>query len=262
MNRGGYMGAASPRYKGAGFAACWERNFMFVAARIVQDLPSLPSLLQLVCITCNRQLQTAIWNSTFVPNLAALLSPFLVLGILVALLAWFSRNRNAHPSASRGPGVLTPVPLATCAMILGIGVGGFIDGIVLHQVLQWHEMLSAKIPPVTLLAKSVNMFWDGIFHAFTLIVTLMGIFLLWKLLRRKDINTSGRVLTGGLLSGWAAFNIIEAVMNHHILKLHNVREITPNIEAWNYGFLGFSVLLLVVGWWLIASGERKYKKLG
>ncbi len=29
------------------------------------------------------------------------------------------------------------------ATILGVGLGGFVDGIVLHQVLQWHHMLSS-----------------------------------------------------------------------------------------------------------------------
>jgi uncharacterized membrane protein len=28
------------------------------------------------------------------------------------------------------------------AFLLGIGLGGFVDGIVLHQVLQWHHMLT------------------------------------------------------------------------------------------------------------------------
>lgn len=136
-------------------------------------------------------------------------------------------------------------------MILGIGVGGFIDGIVLHQILQWHEMLSNKLPPTTLVAKSVNMFWDGIFHAFTLIVTLIGIGLLWKLLWRKDIDRSGNLLAGGMLFGWGLFNIIEGIIDHHLLKLHNVKEASANPGAWNVGFLGVSVILLIVGYLLI-----------
>jgi uncharacterized membrane protein len=28
------------------------------------------------------------------------------------------------------------------AFIMGLGLGGFIDGIVLHQILQWHHMLT------------------------------------------------------------------------------------------------------------------------
>ncbi|RYZ25921.1 MAG: DUF2243 domain-containing protein [Chitinophagaceae bacterium] len=132
-------------------------------------------------------------------------------------------------------------------MILGIGVGGFIDGIVLHQILQWHEMLSNKVPPTDYLGKTVNMFWDGIFHAFTLITTFIGIILLWKLLYRKDINRSGYLLSGGMLLGWGLFNIVEGVIDHHLLKLHNVREISTNPETWNVGFLGLSVILILVG---------------
>ena len=29
-------------------------------------------------------------------------------------------------------------------MLLGVGVGGFVDGILLHQILQWHHMISAE----------------------------------------------------------------------------------------------------------------------
>jgi len=51
---------------------------------------------------------------------------------------------------------------ATIAGILmGIGMGGFVDGIVLHQIFQWHNMVSNWIPPTTMEAMSVNMVWDG-----------------------------------------------------------------------------------------------------
>lgn len=46
------------------------------------------------------------------------------------------------------------------------------------------------------------MFWAGIFHAFTLIVTFVGIIFLWKLLWRKDIDRAGNLLAGGMLQGW------------------------------------------------------------
>ena len=65
-------------------------------------------------------------------------------------------------------------------IVLGIGLGGFVDGIVLHQVLQWHNMLSNWIPPTTLEAMHVNMGWDGVFHAVVWLVTLVGVFLLWS----------------------------------------------------------------------------------
>jgi len=141
-------------------------------------------------------------------------------------------------------------------------MGGFIDGIVLHQILQWHEMLSNKLPPNTLLNKSVNIFWDGIFHAFTFIAVGIGIVLLWKLLYRKDIDRSSRLLVDGLLIGWGLFNIIEGLIDHHILKLHNVRELTGNKDAWNYGFLDFSVLLLCGGYMLIDKRVKTRPVIG
>lgn len=141
--------------------------------------------------------------------------------------------------------------------MLGIGIGGFVDGIVLHQILQWHEMVSNILPPTTYVAKSANMFWDGIFHAFTLIVVIIGIVLMWKLLFKKDIDKSGKLLLGGLLLGWGIFNIVEGIIDHELLKLHNVREISDNKEIWNLGFLGISIIMLVIGWLLVKVSETK-----
>jgi uncharacterized membrane protein len=99
------------------------------------------------------------------------------------------------------------------------------------------------------------MFWDGIFHAFTLVVTLVGIIRLWKLLWRKDIVRSGYLLGGGLVLGWGIFNMVEGIIDHQVLKLHNVRELSNDPEFWNFGFLGFSVVLLLVGFFLTKRGS-------
>jgi len=203
------------------------------------------------CITCDRQIREGIFNSAFGQNVVVMILPFAVLGGIVALLARVSATWHASARSM----AKTPVPLLSAALILGIGVGGFIDGIVLHQILQWHEMISAKLPPTTYVAKSVNMFWDGIFHAVTLGVTLVGIIRLWKLLQRTEIDKRGALLAGGLIGGWGLFNIVEGVFDHHLLKLHNVRERTPDIDAWNYSFLLFSVALLLAGF-LLARTKR------
>jgi uncharacterized membrane protein len=152
---------------------------------------------------------------------------------------------------------LNPVPLSTASIVLGIGLGGFVDGIFLHQILQWHQMLSSKIPPLTLLNKSVNMFWDGIFHLFSLIVVVIGVVLFWKLLKRKNIDKSGKLLVGGLLAGWGLFNMVEGVIDHHLLKLHNVREITAHPTVWNYSFLIISFVMIVIGYKMMLAGEVK-----
>lgn len=198
------------------------------------------------CITCDRQIREGIFDSAFGKNVILMLLPFAVLGGVVALLSRLSATRYKTQTANT-INFKTPVPLLAVSLILGIGIGGFIDGVVLHQILQWHEMISAKLPPTNYVAKSVNMFWDGIFHAVTLVVTIVGIIRLWKLLHRSDIDRSGNLLAGGLVGGWGLFNIVEGFLDHHLLKLHNVRERTPDVAVWNYGFLLFSVLLLVAG---------------
>ena len=210
-------------------------------------------LFHFACITCNQKIQEAIWNSTFVPNLFALLSAFLVLAIIVVVLIHFTEKRFRSRTEFSPTQMANPVPLTTASMILGIGLGGFIDGIVLHQILQWHEMLSNKIPPISVVSKSINMFWDGIFHAFCLMVTFAGIVLIWKLLWRKDIDRSGGLFVGGLLLGWGLFNIVEGVIDHHLLRLHNVREVTDNPELWNWGFLCISLLMCIAGYYLVTK---------
>src|SRR5687767_11841938 len=85
-------------------------------------------------------------------------------------------------------------PLIAASTLIGIGMGGFADGIVLHQILQWHNMISAKLPPDTLLNSKTNMFWDGMFHAFTWIVTLVGIIQLWNVVKDRATPLSNRIL--------------------------------------------------------------------
>src|SRR3954453_9990957 len=78
-------------------------------------------------------------------------------------------------------------PTRTAGLLLGIGLGGFVDGIALHQIAQWHNMGSAVLPPVTMEAMSRNMMWDGMFHAATWIVTLIGVFMLWSAAARRAV---------------------------------------------------------------------------
>ena len=196
----------------------------------------------LACITCNKQVQEGIYNSTFFPNLLTMLSAFIVLAIVVAVLSAVSAKRH-RSRIQINSGLLTPVPLTTAATVL-------------HQILQWHEMLSFRIPTTDIVGKSVNMFWDGVFHAFCLVVVLIGVVLLWNLLGRKDIDRSGKLLAGGMLLGWGLFNIVEGIIDHHILKLHNVFELAVNHGPANYIFLGISVVMIIVGFALVNSNTK------
>jgi uncharacterized membrane protein len=46
-------------------------------------------------------------------------------------------------------GSATP-PSKASGLLFGIGLGGFLDGIVLHQILQWHHMLSHVLRDLTI----------------------------------------------------------------------------------------------------------------
>ena len=155
-----------------------------------------------------------------------------------------SMSRYAEPIPAR----VTTAP----AILLGIGLGGFIDGIVLHQILQWHSMLSNVVPPSTIEAVHLNMFWDGVFHAATWIVTFVGVLLLWRSGQRGTTPPLG-ILLGGMLLGWGAFNLVEGLINHQLLELHNVREVTAP-TVWNVGFLALSVVIFLLG--LVLASQR------
>jgi uncharacterized membrane protein len=138
------------------------------------------------------------------------------------------------------------MPLVRAGVVLGIGLGGFVDGIVLHQILQWHNMLSSVLPPVDLPSMKANMIGDGLFHAATWLVTVAGLVLLVRAGHRRDVLWSGRLLAGAMLAGWGLFNAVEGVIDHHLLGLHHVRP-GPDQLAWDLAFVASGPLFIAAG---------------
>ena len=147
-------------------------------------------------------------------------------------------------------------PLISAGMVLGVGMGGFVDGIVFHQLLQVHNMLSARRPPTSVVNLEVNMFFDGLFHAFTWLATAAGIALLFRAGRRADVPWSGRTLVGAMLAGWGTFNLVEGVIDHHVLHVHHVVE-RLGVSVWDWAFLGSGVVLILVGLAMIRGGRAR-----
>lgn len=147
-------------------------------------------------------------------------------------------------------------PLTTAGTLLGMGLGGFFDGILLHQLLQVHNMLSARFPKTSIVNMEINMFWDGMFHAFTWVMTAIGLALLWNAVRRRDVALSTKALAGSLALGWGMFNLVEGVIDHHILHLHHVIE-GPGHLPWDLAFLASGVVLIVMGISLIRSAGHE-----
>lgn len=135
-------------------------------------------------------------------------------------------------------------------------MGGFLDGIVLHQILQWHHLLSTPLPAVDLVSVKVNMFWDGLFHAFTWTTTLIGLLLLWRAGKRPDVPWSSPVFGGSLAVGWGLFNLVEGIVDHQILGIHHVRPGAGQL-AWDVGFLILGASLVAAGGVAIRSADRR-----
>lgn len=147
-------------------------------------------------------------------------------------------------------------PLISSGVLMGAGLGGFVDGILLHQMLQTHNMLSGKILPDTLVNAKINMFWDGVFHAAVWVMTAIGLFMLFRVGQRRDVPWSGRTLLGSLLAGWGLFNVVEGIINHQILGLHHVLDYSDNKLPADLAFIAFGVALIVGGWSLIRAGRN------
>ena len=144
--------------------------------------------------------------------------------------------------------------IVSAGILLGTGLGGFIDGILLHQILQWHNMLSSVRPPVDLVEMKFNMVWDGVFHAFTWTMVVLGLWRLWKAGQRSDVSWSTRTLLGAMLIGWGLFNFVEGLIDHQLLGIHHVHPGTGEL-AWDLGFLAFGLLEMAAGWGAIRSGH-------
>jgi uncharacterized membrane protein len=143
-------------------------------------------------------------------------------------------------------------PLIAAGTTLGIGLGGFFDGIVFHQLLQVHNMLSNWVPRTTLVNEEINMFWDGLFHAFCFAATLAGLGMLWNSVKRSDVYLADKAFAGSLLLGWGLFNFVEGLIDHELLQVHHVYQNDPNqFLLWDLIFLASGAGLILIGFFLI-----------
>lgn len=151
--------------------------------------------------------------------------------------------------------------LISAGTLLGMGLGGFVDGILFHQILQWHNMLSSQVVPIDLPTMKYNMVWDGVFHAITWVMTIIGLGLLWRAGQRSDVPWSTRTFAGSLLLGWGLFNVVEGVISHHLLGIHHVHPGTNQL-AWDIVFLVFGGLLIAIGGGMVRAAGRDELRRG
>ncbi|HEX2861009.1 MAG TPA: DUF2243 domain-containing protein [Lacunisphaera sp.] len=138
--------------------------------------------------------------------------------------------------------------ITRAGVVLGLGLGGFLDGIVLHQILGWHHLIcvteSCAAETVAGLKQQVRQ--DGFFHLATWLLTVVGIGLLFSA-ARKSPGATWREVGGAMLGGWGAFNLIEGLVDHQLLGIHHVRPGHPHEFLFDMLFLVSGVLLILAG---------------
>jgi len=139
-------------------------------------------------------------------------------------------------------------PIAPAGALLGAGLGGLIEGIVLTGMLGRHHMLAAG-PAASRVA-------DAGMLGIAWVATLVGVLLAYHAARRRQVPWSGRILLGTMLFGWGAFNLLEGGFAHQILGLHHVVA-GPAAGAWDWAFLALAATLVTVGWSLTRGPVRR-----
>jgi uncharacterized membrane protein len=149
-------------------------------------------------------------------------------------------------------------PLTKAGVVLGLGLGGFLDGIVLHQILGWHHLIcttdTCQVDTVQAL-KAQNT-QDGFFHLATWILTAIGVVMMFPAARERAQLWAGRILFGAMLAGWGLFNLVEGLIDHQLLGIHHVRPGHPNELLWDMLFLASGGVLMLVGSALVRSGQK------
>ena len=128
---------------------------------------------------------------------------------------------------------------------LGFALGGFFDGILLHQILQWHHLLSLVAGVDTLRAQVL---WDGYFHALMYVIALVALVGLWRS-RGQSGGHPSRALGAALLVGFGLWHVVDSILSHWLLGIHRIRVDSPNPLLWDLLWLvAFGVIPLGAGW--------------
>lgn len=143
-------------------------------------------------------------------------------------------------------------PWTRWGAVLGFALGGFFDGILLHQILQWHHLLSL-VPGMA--DMRLQVLWDGYFHALMYVVAAVGLFGLWRAHKSREEGW-GRPLFGSVLLGFGVWHIVDSVLSHWVLGIHRIKLDSPNPLMWDLiWFAAFGALPLIIGF-LMLRGFR------
>jgi uncharacterized membrane protein len=138
-------------------------------------------------------------------------------------------------------------PFSWAGYLLGFAMGGFFDGILLHQILQWHHLLSA-VDGASFRDLRVQVLADGLFHAAHYVLAAAGLWLLWRTRAVFAAPGADRWLFANFLIGFGAWHVVDGLLSHWILGIHRIRMDAGNPFVWDLAFFVPGVVLVVAGW--------------
>ncbi|MGY1634300.1 DUF2243 domain-containing protein [Geodermatophilus sp. SYSU D01186] len=137
--------------------------------------------------------------------------------------------------------------LLVSGLLLGAGLMGAVDEIVFHQLLHWHHFYDRA-------GGAAGLVSDGVLHAATLSAVVAGLALLADVRRR---GTFDRLRWwAAVLLGAGAFQLWDGVVDHKLLRVHQVRY-GVDLAAYDAAWIGGAVVLLAAGTLLGLRARRR-----
>lgn len=99
-------------------------------------------------------------------------------------------------------------------ILFGLGLVAFFDEAVFHQLLHWHHFYDKSTTDIGLVS-------DGLFHAFSWFATVVSLFMLADLRKRKMWEK--RRWIGAAILGAGIFQLYDGLIQHKVMKLHEIR---------------------------------------
>lgn len=141
------------------------------------------------------------------------------------------------------------------AGLLGFALGGFADGILFHQILQWHHLLSTVDGVFGDLGMQVLA--DGVFHIVMYVLLALGLLLLWRARGSFLADAADRLFFAALLVGFGFWHIVDGVVSHWLLGIHHIRMASDNVLFWDVVVFAFGLVATALGFWVAGHRPRE-----
>lgn len=137
-------------------------------------------------------------------------------------------------------------------VFFGLGAVAFIDEALFHQLLHWHHFYDLS-------TTSIGLVSDGLFHAFSWFATVLALFMVADLKKRKVFNF--KLWIGAELLGAGTFQLYDGIIQHKLMRIHQIRyhvEIIYYDIVWNV----LAAILMIIGIILIKVHTKSYQRVG